>query len=228
MANRYITFGSTDTTQDISKLVYADISMKSIPAKIHLKSIYNNAQSVGSLSADGADVPESSFNNQFDPDFSDDKTDYVFHSEVSSENGTAKINFYDSSMMPNTAAVEYNKEARKKSAFKLDKNVNVIAIKRAIHNIFHWTPGERILNPEFGSNLRKFLYEGITDYNKEQIMAEIRRCVTEWEPRARVDRVIDMSQVSDHEDNTVKLEIIYSIPSLTNEQFSYTYEQTAG
>ena len=48
--------------------------------------------------------------------------------------------------------------------------------------------------------------------------------MTEWEPRARVDRVIDMSQVSDHEDNTVKLEIIYSIPSLTNEQFSYTYE----
>ena len=71
----------------------------------------------------------------------------MFHSEVSGENGTAKINFYDSSMMPNIAAVEYNKEARKKSAFKLEKNVNVIAIKRAIHNIFHWTPGERILNP---------------------------------------------------------------------------------
>ena len=68
------------------------------------------------------------------------------------------------------------------------------------------------------------MYEGITDYNKEQIMAEIHRCVTEWEPRARVDRVIDMSHVSDHEENTVKLEIIYSIPSLTNEQFSYTYE----
>lgn len=218
MANRYITFDSTDTVQDVSKLVYADISMKSIPARIHLKSIYNNAQSVGSLSADGADVPQS--------DFSDDMTDYVFHSEV--RDGTAKINFYDSSIVPNTAAVEYNKEARKKSSFKLEKNVNVIAIKRAIHNIFHWTPGERILNPEFGSNIRKFLYEGITDYNKEQIMAEIRRCVTEWEPRARVDRVIDMSRVSDHEDNTVKLEIIYSIPSLTNEQFSYTYEQTVG
>ena len=43
MANRYITFDSTDTVQDVSKLVYADISMKSIPAKIYLKSIYNNA-----------------------------------------------------------------------------------------------------------------------------------------------------------------------------------------
>lgn len=219
MANRYITFDSTDTAKDVSKLVYADISMKSIPAKIQLKSIYNNAQSVGALSADGADVSQS--------DFSDDQTDYVFYSEVEG-NDTAKIHFYDSNMVPNTAAVEYNKQARKKSSFKLEKNVNVTAIKRSIHNIFHWTPGERILNPEFGSNLRKFLYEGITDYNKEQIMAEIRRCVTEWEPRARVDRVIDMSRVSDHEENTVKLEIIYSIPSLTNEQFSYTYEQTAG
>ena len=61
------------------------------------------------MSSDGADVPKSSFINQSDPDFSDDKTDYVFHSEVSGENGTSKINFYDSSMVPNTAAVEYNK-----------------------------------------------------------------------------------------------------------------------
>ena len=48
---------------------------------------------------------------------------------------------------------------------KVDKLVNVNAIKNSLHNIFSWTPGERILNPEFGSKLRKLLYEGITDFN---------------------------------------------------------------
>ena len=66
---------------------------------------------------------------------------------------------------------------------KLQKLVNVNAIKNSIHNIFSWTPGERILNPEFGSNLRKLLYEGITDFNQEQIIAEIRHSVSQWEPR---------------------------------------------
>jgi len=46
--------------------------------------------------------------------------------------------------------------------WKVEKNVNVKAIFDSLHNIFTWTPGERILLPEFGSRLRSLLYEGIT------------------------------------------------------------------
>jgi len=45
--------------------------------------------------------------------------------------------------------------------YRLGKLVNVKAVTNSIHNIFTWTPGERILNPEFGSRLKKYLYEGI-------------------------------------------------------------------
>ena len=69
---------------------------------------------------------------------------------------------------------------------KIGNLVNVNAIKNSLHQIFTWIPGERILLPEFGSNLRKLLYEGITDFNVERIMAEIRHCISEWEPRVEI------------------------------------------
>ena len=110
---------------------------------------------------------------------------------------------------------------------KLQKLVNDNAIKNSIHNIFSWTPGERILNPEFGSNLRKLLYEGITDFNQEQIIAEIRHSVSQWEPRVQIDNIVKLTDVDDKENNTVHLRIIYSIPTLTTEQFYYDYDANA-
>jgi phage baseplate assembly protein W len=47
-----------------------------------------------------------------------------------------------------------------------------------LHNIFTWRPGERVLNPEFGSRLYQLLYEGIIPETEEQIVAEIRHCVS--------------------------------------------------
>ena len=94
----------------------------------------------------------------------------------------------------------------------IDKLVNVNAIRNSLDNIFSWTPGERILNPEFGTNLRKLLYEGITDFNVEQIVAEIKHAVAQWEPRVQVANIVDVSTTEDHENNTVHLKVIYTIP----------------
>lgn len=105
----------------------------------------------------------------------------------------------------------------------VDRLVNVNAVKNSLHNIFTWIPGERVLNPEFGSMLRKFLYEGITDFNQEQIIAEIRSSVSQWEPRVRIDKIVKLTSSDDAEDNTVHIRVIYSIPSLTEEQFYYDY-----
>ena len=77
-------------------------------------------------------------------------------------------------------------------------------------------PGERILLPEFGSNLRLLLYEGITDFNVEQIVAEIRHAVAQWEPRVQVENIVDVSTIEDHENNNVHLKVIYTIPGLSD------------
>ena len=65
-----------------------------------------------------------------------------------------------------------------KSRYKISKINDVAATKNSLHNIFTWTPGQRILNPNFGSRLESLLYEGITEQNKDAIVAEIKSAVT--------------------------------------------------
>lgn len=109
------------------------------------------------------------------------------------------------------------------SGYKIAKNINVKAVQQSIHNIFSWLPGERIINPEFGTNLRRFLYEGITSATEELINAEIRQCLARWEPRAQLINIYNVSDVNDTENNTIHLEIVYTIPELSDKQYSYSY-----
>jgi len=108
--------------------------------------------------------------------------------------------------------------------YKVSDLVNVNAVKNSIRQIFTWIPGERIINPEFGSNLKKYLYEPITEENQEKIVVEIQQCVLRWEPRVVIDRVVNATAADDVEENTVKLDIYYRIKGLDDRQFMYQYE----
>lgn len=106
---------------------------------------------------------------------------------------------------------------------KMSKDVNVRAVMNSLRNIFTWIQGERILNPEFGETISKYLYQGITQFNVEQIMSEIKRLTSVWEPRVNIVEVVDVSKVEDTEDNTVHLEIVFTIPGLSDRQYTYSY-----
>ena len=106
---------------------------------------------------------------------------------------------------------------------KMSKDVNVKAVMNSIRNIFTWIQGERILNPEFGETISRYLYQGITQFNVEQIMSGIRSLCSRWEPRVRIVEVVDKSTVEDTEDNTVHLEIVFTIPGLSDRQYTYSY-----
>ena len=107
---------------------------------------------------------------------------------------------------------------------RISKLVNVNAVRNSLKQIFTWIPGERIINPEFGSSLKKYLYEPITEENQERIVAEIRACVIRSEPRVIVDRIVKATSIDDIEENTVKLDIYYRIKGLSDKQFMYQYE----
>ena len=92
--------------------------------------------------------------------------------------------------------------------------MNANAVKGALHNIFTWIPGERILLPEFGSRLYSLLYEGITPQTEERIVAEIRHCVSEWEPRADIVEIRNISTIDDTEDNTIHIEVVFTVKGL--------------
>ena len=115
-----------------------------------------------------------------------------------------------------------------KSGYFVDKLVNVKAVQNSIHQIFTWIPGERVLNPEFGCRLHELLYEGIVDHNIEAIMAEIRHCFTAWEPRAELQNIVNVRDINDTENNTVKLDVYYTIKGLDDEQYRYSYVYGGG
>ena len=110
--------------------------------------------------------------------------------------------------------------------YKVDKKVNANAVKGALHNIFTWIPGERILLPEFGSRLYSLLYEGITPQTEERIVAEIRHCVSEWEPRADIVEIRNISTIDDTEDNTIHIEVVFTVKGLDDQQYAYSFTYT--
>lgn len=112
--------------------------------------------------------------------------------------------------------------------WRISKLVNVKAVQNSLKNIFTWIPGERILNPEFGSKLKLYLYQGIVPETSEKIIAEIRHCISELEPRINLVQVVDVSTLDDHEDNTIHLEIVYTIPDLSDEQYTYSFYYKRG
>jgi phage baseplate assembly protein W len=97
----------------------------------------------------------------------------------------------------------------------MDYDLN--AIKNSIRNIFNTTPGEKVLNPTFGLNLRQFLFEPINDLNAMNISSLIKTKLPYFEPRiilnyVRVNADIDNSEYT--------IDISISLPELTKEAFT--------
>ena len=136
--------------------------------------------------------------------------------QTTSANTSSQETYRDISMdaKPASAMRATLHSAPASSKYKIDKLVDAAAVQKSLEHLFTWIPGERILDPEYGSKLRLYLYEGITDTNVEKIMAEIRRCVSVYEPRVIIDQVVNIASVENTENNTVELEIRYHIVGL--------------
>lgn len=166
--------------------------------------------------------------SSFTPEVADERAQLVF-SYLSADDDkkftSQTVDMLSSAVTAAAGAFVTDMEAEARPwNYMISKLVNVNAVKNSIRQIFTWIPGERIINPEFGSNLRKYLYEPITEENQERIVAEIRQCALRWEPRIIVDRVVKATAADDVENNTVKLDIYYRIKGLNDKQFMYQYE----
>lgn len=76
---------------------------------------------------------------------------------------------------------------------------DIEAINNSLRNIFNTSPGERILVPEFGANLRRYLFASITEATANSIGSAIVRTIEMWEPRVEVDFVNVVGKPELHE-----------------------------
>ncbi len=100
--------------------------------------------------------------------------------------------------------------------YKLNPNTGDISVKKGINavkqsvlNILRTNHGERPFNPEFGANLRAFMFEPINYVTAAVISSQVKTAITNDEPRVKVLNV-NVSAFPDRNavDITVTIQIV--------------------
>lgn len=86
------------------------------------------------------------------------------------------------------------------------------AVQNGINNMFLFARGERVLQPEFGNSLYKYLMEPVTILGANKIAYEIRQMFNRWEPRVEI---LDTAVVPLPDDHMYHVAVLYTIPALS-------------
>lgn len=92
------------------------------------------------------------------------------------------------------------------------------AIKNSLINLFNTTPGEKLLNPTFGLNLKRYLFEPVTDLTARIIGETIYEGITTFEPRVKIGNISVKKNI---EQQQFEITISISIPKLSNRSVSF-------
>jgi phage baseplate assembly protein W len=79
-------------------------------------------------------------------------------------------------------------------------------IKSNLVNLLLTTRGERIMNPLFGTGLRDFLFEGITDFNIENLRLDLINSINLFIPEISV---VNIDITSSYDSNSIELNLSY-------------------
>ena len=85
------------------------------------------------------------------------------------------------------------------------------AVRNSMVTLFTTSPGEKILSPEYGLNLKGFLFNPITEYTGRIIASKIIRNVSLFEPRVKLT---DIDVTADIESQQYTIIIQFDIPTL--------------
>jgi len=83
-------------------------------------------------------------------------------------------------------------------------------IKSNLINLLLTNKGERIMNPEFGCDLGRVLFEGITDDTKEDIKNLINTNVSIFVPEVQLNDII-VEEASQYNNNAISVTVKYKI-----------------
>lgn len=84
---------------------------------------------------------------------------------------------------------------------------NEEAVKRSIKNILQTNYYERRFLPRYGANIRRYLFEPITEISLIHIKQDIIAAINNYEPRANIIDVVVSSALND---NSVQITVTFS------------------
>lgn len=104
-----------------------------------------------------------------------------------------------------------------------DDRVNIddfLAVRNGIRNIIETRQGSLILDPEFGSNLQQFLFEPLNEDTANEIAVHLEDVLQQESRIAVRDILIEI----DEDINSFDIAVIFTIPSLSEDQISMSLE----
>lgn len=114
-----------------------------------------------------------------------------------------------------TLGYSNNNEFFKKAEIKdLKADVDYAAVRNSIFNLFNTNKGERILFPDFGLNLKSYLFEVVSKEIGILIGDTIKAGIQRYEPRVTINQI---TIVADEDNNTYEITLIVSIKALQNQ-----------
>ena len=93
-------------------------------------------------------------------------------------------------------------------------------VRQAILIILGTNPGERVMRPDFGAGLRRFIFEPVSETTLSQIERRVREALIDWEPRIDVEQVLVTSDPGER--NKVLIETLYKVRA-TNTRANLVY-----
>ena len=93
------------------------------------------------------------------------------------------------------------------------------AITNSLVNIFNTSPGQKILSPNFGADLRRYLFEPINEQTAQIIGDVILKSIQLYEPRVIVDNITVIAVTDNNEYN---IDVYLKIPALNNKDFTFS------
>ena len=101
----------------------------------------------------------------------------------------------------------YNAQLNRKEELKDVAGLyDIESIKNSIANALLTSPGEKILNPEFGIDLRRFIFEPVDIFTTQEIRADIEENLPNFEPRIELEKV-DVQALEDQQQYNIQLQI---------------------
>lgn len=106
----------------------------------------------------------------------------------------------------------YNSQLNRSEVLKdLQALFDVESVKNSVVNALLTSPGEKLLNPTYGVDLRQYLFEPIDDFTTELIQDDIETKLPLMEPRITLQDVV---VVADEDNNQYNIELKIDVPSL--------------
>lgn len=93
------------------------------------------------------------------------------------------------------------------------------AIKNSLINLFNTRPGQRILLPEYGTNLEGMLFESVSQFKGKALGNHVLNAIETWEKRVIVNKIKVIAEPDAHQYSMV---ITITVPSLGNKQTTLT------